>query len=193
MQRTQPFLLAMVVLAVCWFGMLALHEMGHICGAILTGGTVEKVVLYPLTVSSTTVSPNPHPLIVVWSGPLAGVLIPLILAACCRAPRAATARSVQPLAIFFAGYCLIANGAYIGVGSLHQIGDCREMANHGTPIWLMVGFGLIAVTLGLYLWHGLGTIQNFFDRQQPVDNRSLVWLSTMLVLILIVEFLFSPR
>src|SRR5438093_41686 len=62
-----------------WLGMQAVHESGHVLGAWLTGGRVERVVLHPLTISRTDLAENPHPLIVVWAGPVVGVLVPLVL------------------------------------------------------------------------------------------------------------------
>jgi hypothetical protein len=34
-----------------WLGMQAVHEAGHVLGARLSGGTVTRVALYPLTLS----------------------------------------------------------------------------------------------------------------------------------------------
>jgi hypothetical protein len=57
--------------------MMGVHELGHVVGAWLTGGVVQKVVLHPLAISRTDVEPNPQPLVVVWAGPFVGVLLPL--------------------------------------------------------------------------------------------------------------------
>jgi len=57
--------------------MMAVHEFGHVIGALTSGGVVERVVLYPLTISRTDVSPNPNPSIVVWLGPILGCVIPV--------------------------------------------------------------------------------------------------------------------
>ncbi len=62
-----------------WLGMQAVHELGHLLAAWLTGGRIAKVVLFPLSISRTDLAHNPHPLVVVWSGPLLGVALPLIL------------------------------------------------------------------------------------------------------------------
>ena len=62
-----------------WLGMQAAHELGHVLGALLTGGKIATVVLHPLTISRTELIDNPHPLIVVWGGPLVGVMLPLAL------------------------------------------------------------------------------------------------------------------
>jgi hypothetical protein len=88
--------------------MMALHELGHVVGAYLTGGGVERVVLQPFSISRTDVSPNPHPAIVVWLGPVFGCLIPLAI--CAVVPRSRA--RLRKIAHFIAGFCLIANGAY---------------------------------------------------------------------------------
>ena len=135
-----------------WLGMQAVHELGHVSGAWLTGGKVEQVVLHPLTISRTDLSENPVPLAVVWAGPLVGAILPLLLwlaAAATKVPGSFILR-------FFAGFCLIANGLYISLGSFGRIGDCGEMLRHGSAIWHLWLFGLIAAPIGIWLWHGQG-------------------------------------
>jgi hypothetical protein len=135
-----------------WLLMQAVHEAGHVLAAWLSGGRVAKVVLHPLTISRTDLAHNPAPVVVVWAGPVIGVLLPLLLwaiAAWRRMPGAFVLR-------FFAGFCLIANGAYIGAGSFERVGDCGEMLRHGTPMWALWLFGAATVPAGLALWHRLG-------------------------------------
>jgi hypothetical protein len=153
MARLSQAVLIVSTLLGSWLGMQAVHESGHVLGAWLTGGEVAKVVLHPLTISRTDLSSNPHPLVVVWLGPLVGVILPLLLwaiAAVSRMPGAFVAR-------FFAGFCLIANGAYIGFGSLDRIGDSGEMLRHGSALWQLCLFGALTVPAGLLLWHRQGT------------------------------------
>jgi len=45
----QIILIASTVLA-SWLGMQALHELGHVFGAWITGGEVKRVVLNPLLI-----------------------------------------------------------------------------------------------------------------------------------------------
>jgi hypothetical protein len=52
---------------------------------------------------------------------------------------------------FFAGFCLIANGAYIGVGSFAGVGDARDMLRHGSPRWLLAMSGILSTACGLWL------------------------------------------
>ena len=77
MKRLHQVLLIGTFLPLCWLAMMDVHELGHVVGAVATGGRVEKVVLDPLTISRTDVLPNPNPLLVVWAGPIVGVLLPL--------------------------------------------------------------------------------------------------------------------
>ncbi len=79
MKRFDQILLIASFVAFSWLAMQAVHELGHVLGASATGGTVTKVALHPLALSRTDVSPNPHPLLVVWAGPIVGALVPLIV------------------------------------------------------------------------------------------------------------------
>jgi hypothetical protein len=142
---------AAAALLVAWFAMQAVHECGHVLAAWLTGGTVQRVVLHPLSISRTDVSPNPHPLAVAWGGPLFGVAAPLVLLAASQY----LGDRLTTLLRFFAGFCLIANGAYIGAGSRYGIGDAGDLLRHGAPRWTLIAFGAIAFAAGLWMWHRL--------------------------------------
>ena len=52
MTRTQLILIGSTIVG-SWLGMQAVHEAGHVLGARVTGGRVERIVLYPLTISRT--------------------------------------------------------------------------------------------------------------------------------------------
>jgi hypothetical protein len=152
MMRLHQGILILSTLLGSWLGMQAVHELGHVIGAKLTGGQVAKVVLYPLTLSRTDLAENPHPLAVVWAGPVVGVLLPLIIwtvAAALRMPGAFVLR-------FFAGFCLVANGAYLAVGSFDRVGDCGEMLRNGSALWQLWLFGAVTMPAGFLLWHREG-------------------------------------
>src|SRR5262245_33140252 len=107
--RLPQFVLVGSTILGSWLGMHAIHESGHILGTWMSGGKIQKVVLHPLTISRTDLLENPHPLIVVWAGPVFGVVLPTIvwlLLALLRLRDAFVAR-------FFAGFCFVGNGAYI--------------------------------------------------------------------------------
>jgi hypothetical protein len=135
-----------------WLGMQAVHESGHVLAGWLTGGRIAKVVLHPLTISRTDLAENPSPLLVVWAGPVLGVLFPLAawgIAAGLRMPGSYVLR-------FFAGFCLVANGAYIAGGSFDRVGDCGEMLRRGSSMWHLWLFGAVSVPAGFALWHRQG-------------------------------------
>jgi len=144
--------------------MMAVHELGHVLGALATGGRVTQVVLHPLSISRTDVLPNPNPGIVVWFGPALGCLLPLAIIQ--LVPKRHSV--VRNITKFFAGFCLIANGLYIAIGSFGSIGDCQQMYRSGTPHWVMLAFGSVTIPLGLFLWHSLGSARNYWDSPTAV-------------------------
>src|SRR5690348_1700532 len=115
--RINQVVLILSAISFSWLGMQAVHEMGHVVGALATNADVKKVVLHPATISRTDVVDNTRPLIVVWAGPMVGVLVPVVIcltSAWMRLPSTFLWR-------FFAGFCLIANGVYIAFGSLSGV------------------------------------------------------------------------
>ena len=60
------------------------------------------------------------------------------------------------------GFCVRANGAYIGAGALLHAGDCRGLLQHGSPLWLLIGFGIASSAGGLNEWHQMGPLQEWF-------------------------------
>ena len=174
-------------LALSWLTMQAVHELGHVVHLWATGGTVEYVILHPLAISYTHPGKNPHPLIVAWGGAIWGCAIPLVLLVLIRA----TARPYAYLAAFFAGFCLIANGAYLAADSFLQGGDARELIAHGTPPWLPVLFGLAAIAAGLYLINGLGPHFGLGPAAGRVDRRAAVGISLALLLLVLLEVTLS--
>jgi hypothetical protein len=150
--RLHQVILILSTILASWLGMQAVHESGHVLGAWLSGGRVARVVLHPLTISRTDLADNPNPLVVVWAGPVVGVAVPLLLWGLAVAVRPPGVYVVQ----FFAGFCLLANGLYIGVGSFDRIGDCGEMLRHGSERWQLWLFGLATAPAGLWLWHRQG-------------------------------------
>lgn len=158
------------LLGVCWLGMQAVHEFGHVLHAWVSGGTVTRVVLHPLTISRTDVHPNPRPNVVTWGGPLWGSVLPLAAWIIARA----TQSRVRPVLAFFAGFCLIANGAYLGSAVWLPVGDAADLLHHGTPLWTLVLFALITIPLGLRLWNGLGRHFGLGADARPV-KRAAAW------------------
>ncbi len=138
-----------------WMGMLAVHELGHVLHAWASGGTVARVVLPPLGFSRTDVNTT-SPGFVAWGGPVWGTLLPLGALGVAQRSRLRSRPAFRRLALFFAGFCLIANGAYLAFGSFFDAGDTLDLLRDGTPRWTLIAFGCLTIPAGLYCWHRLG-------------------------------------
>jgi len=174
------------MIALSWLGMMIVHEAGHVFGAWTSGGTVSRVVLHPLQFSWTEVSLNPHPLWEVWAGAIVGVLAPLIawgIAAWFKA-------SFDYLLRFFAGFCLLANGAYLAVGVFDQVGDTAELLILGAQPWHLWLFGAVCIPSAFALWHGLGPKFGLGDAQGSVCSRHAVIIFGLLVAVILIETVF---
>lgn len=144
--------LAAALVPLCWLAMQIVHEVGHVLGAWVTGGRVTAVVLHPLAISRTDVSPNPRPLVVVWSGPLVGSVVPVVCWATARLRRWASAYLWR----FFAGFCLVANGVYLGYGVVEPVGDAHDILRYGGHVWQLAAFAVATSIAGIGLWNGQG-------------------------------------
>jgi hypothetical protein len=181
--RIPQVVLIVSMCALSWMGAMAVHEFGHVVGAWLTGGHVERVVLHPLAISRTDVRPNPQPLVVAWLGPVVGCLLPLILAlALARLNEVA-----RDLARFFAGVCLVVNGLYLAVGSFWRIGDAGDLLVHGAERWQLWAFGAFAAPFGVWLWNGLGPTFGFGIARGQVSRRAACTCAAMAIIVAIVE------
>lgn len=148
-----------------WYGMMIVHELGHVVGALLSGGNVERVVLGPLNFSRTDVSPNPHPRIEIWAGPVLGSLLPLGLWLIASHLRLRLAFLLR----FFAGFCLVANGAYFASAIALPVGDAEELVRLGSARWIVAAPGVLWLVGGLAVWNGMGA---HFGRAGGVVDRS---------------------
>jgi hypothetical protein len=189
MSRLFQALLIASTLVLSWLGMQVVHELGHVLGAWAGGETVNKVVLHPLMISRTDASHERHPLLVVWGGPILGSLLPLVVMVITRLIRSGVSYLFQ----FFAGFCLIANGAYIGVGSFGGVGDPGELIRYGAPGWTPIVFGLACVPLGLSFWNGLGTHFGMGRTSGEVDRRAALGTLGVVLIIVLVEVVFGRR
>ncbi len=153
----------LVTLLLSWYGMLATHELGHALHAWMSDGRVVRVVVPLVGFSRTDVWPNPHPLFVAWGGPVWGVLVPVAVWGIAQWLRPGVAHVPR----FAAGFSLIANGAYLGVGAFTAAGDAGDLMSLGARRWTLTAFALVTLPIGLYLWHGLGPRFGLRNRQQP--------------------------
>lgn len=183
--RGRQTVLVVSLLAIGWLGAMGVHELGHVVAAQATGARVTRVVWHPAALSRTDVAENASPGVVVWAGPIVGVVLPLVIAGVGSAMRLRWAYLVW----FFAGACLIVNGAYIGIGSFDGVGDTGVMLRSGSPRWALIVFGLATAPVGLYIWHrvsdrlGFGREPRAID---PVHTRAAAMVAGVMIVLLFV-------
>ncbi len=176
------WLFAICIVPLCWLAMMAVHELGHVLAAWTAGATVEKVVLHPLAFSRTDVGPNDSPRWIVWMGPAVGVVVPILLWLLVRVLWPAPAFLFR----FFAGFCLLANGLYLGVGWIDRVGDAGDLIRLGTPPWLMMAIGFPLAASGLMMWHKLAADFGFGRAAKPVSARLAIGVAMVLVVLAVV-------
>jgi len=172
---------ALAMLGLSWLGMMAIHELGHVAGAWVSGGTVRQVIMPVMGFSRTDVHPNPSPGVVVWAGPILGVLLPLagwVLFLGVRARGLVQLHFIEKPLRFFVGFCLVLNGAYLAFGSFDRIGDCAVILDTGTPAWTMWLFGGVTISAGFVLWHSLGPRLGLSQLQR----RPTAWITFALLI-----------
>ena len=175
-QRIDQCVLIASLLPLCWLVMLAAHETGHVLGARMTGARVVHVELHPLRISRTDVVENRRPLLVAWAGPVLGCTLPLAVWGLSRARRWRGEFVLR----FLSGFCLVGNGAYLGVGSWDRVGDAGVLLDGGCPVWSLWGFGAVTVVAGLWMWHGIGN--RFGWGSGGTVDRRVAWATLLLLL-----------
>lgn len=187
MKRQHQLVLVGSTLAFSWLAMQAVHELGHVVGSMLSGGQVAQVILHPARISETRLAENPHPQFVAWMGPLFGVTLP---AALMLVVRVANCRGWYVFQ-FFAGFCLVANGAYLAFGSIGRIGDAGDLLRHGAQALLLWLFGLVTIPTGLWLWYGLGPHFGLCS-SGGVDAGVAYLMLTLVVVLILLELFVCP-
>lgn len=165
-----------------WLLMMAVHELGHCLAAWTTGGTVQRVVLHPTSFSRTDISPNPAPLLVAWAGPVLGVVLPLLLWGV--ASLVVKRWRWQWLFQFFAVFCLLVNGLYIGLGWTQRVGDAGDMLCLGSEPWQLSMFG-IACLIAIFIC-GRGLEQRLRPRLAAAQTSGQLTFALALMLMITV-------
>jgi hypothetical protein len=114
-----------------------------------------------LPISRTDTANVECPLFVYGASAVFGVVFPVLLWLVVGGLRL----KIAYLFRFFAGYCLVGNGAYIGC-DFSVIGptDAGLLIEHGANRLVLILFGVLCVSAGLFLWHGQS--QLFFAKRE---------------------------
>lgn len=185
MNRFYQTLLILSTIGFSWLAMMTVHELGHVIHGCLSGGRLLHVELHPLAFSRTDFAVNPHPLFTAWGGVVWGILFPLLIWTIIHR----FIKRYNFLAAFFAGFCLVANGAYLAGGSFLSGGadDAGVILQYGGAQWQLLLYGIPSVAAGLWCWNGLGPHFGLGPAHSVVD-RSAAWAMTgLLFLIIIME------
>lgn len=185
-------MLIVSVLGFSWLGMMAVHELGHVLAAWSSDGKVSQVYLPPLGFSHTRLEANPCPLWVAWGGPVLGCIIPFVPLGLVRL----FAKEYTYLPRFFAGFCLIANGAYLAGGAVYggnDLDDGSVILNNGGAIWQLLLFSTITIPTGLWMLNGLGKYFGLGNEQSPgeVDRKAAIGTAIALMIVVLTEILFA--
>jgi hypothetical protein len=173
----------------CWLLMQAVHEAGHVLAGWWVGDRVERLVLNPLTTSRTDLSPGRNVLATTAAGPVFGAMVPAlvsVIASLSKLPGRAWLR-------FFAGFCLIANGAYLGIALFNPVGDAEVLLREQAPLWWLTLFGGITVPAGLLLWHQLGREFGWGANAKAISVCRATTVSVILMLVITIELAISTN
>lgn len=146
-------LLILVGIYPAWLAMMAVHEMGHVFHALISGGKVRRVSIPLWGFSFTELETNLHPRFVAWGGVIWGCLLPLVLLAALHVSHIKGA--VNRYVAFFVGFCFIANGAYLFSAIVDPVGDAADLVRDGVSQYLLCFIGFLGLCCGLFIWNRL--------------------------------------
>ncbi len=128
-----------IMLIVSWAVMTFTHEMGHIVGGLCCGGSIKSASVVPWRIPYSIFEPDPIPLVTLWSGLLAGVLVPILVAVVIN----------NASAWFVAHFCMLANGIYIAIAWLtgdRYLDTARLLEYGASPVLIVIYCG---ATIGI--------------------------------------------
>jgi len=192
--RTTSCILIATWLPFCWLAMQLLHELGHLVAAWRLGVEIVQFHFGLLTVSHTMLDDAGQSqatlLATTWAGPMAGMILPLVIwgiVALFRLREAFLAR-------FLAGFCLVANGCYLLCGPADGYADTGILLANGAMRWQLTVVGIIGITLGFLLWNRQGNNFAIGPTPRPIRPQSIavsvICLVTM-ILFALSRFCFS--
>lgn len=137
---TRRVLTLAALLLAAWCVMTVTHELGHIVGGWIGGGTLRDFEWRPWRLPHSQFQPDPFPRLTLWAGPIVGVAAPLFAAAMIR----------QLWAAFLGDFCLLANGVYLALAWItgDALLDTARLLEHGASRLSIAAYCVGTITLG---------------------------------------------
>lgn len=154
-----------------------IHESGHALNAVLTGGSLNKITMSPLSWCYTWTSGG-NRIFVIWGGFLWQTIIPIVLLFLCFKSRIAL------YALFLALVSFAESGIYMIAGAAAGIGDGGSLVKLGTPPFILITVGGILLLCCLPLSLPIGVLLGIGQKQTS-------FISTMMVLMPIQMYLLA--
>ena len=128
------------LLIVSWCVMVWTHEAGHLMGGWCCGAQLTVAEVRPWHLPYSDFSPDPHPLITLWGGPLIGVCAPVLIAVV----------GIRVWLWFVAHFCLLCNGVYLATAWFtgDSFLDTTKLLEHGANPWWIVLFCVATIVPG---------------------------------------------
>lgn len=158
--------------------MLLTHEVGHIVAAKLSGGEILAVEIAPGKLSSTILSRNPAPSFVVWAGFLSGWLLPFLSVPFWKTQRLYLGDTFKT----FAGFCVLAGGAYLAVGGNESFADTGQLIALGWNHYVLIVIGAAVAVAGyIFTRRAIICLIAAFKNRSPSAGEVLAWWSILIV------------
>lgn len=164
-------LFCVAVLALFWLSHMLVHELGHVATAWATGGTITYVDVRPWRFSTTLVSPNPHPSLVIWGGILGGWLAALATVPIWRWGLFGQVTQA------WAAFCWLSMGCYVALAGGETLSDSGALIGLGWSASLVSGPGVAMALVGYFV--GRRAVMTLVARREEFDARrcSAAWLA----------------
>ena len=163
-----------------WFVMTLTHEIGHVLGALVSGGSPVVIEIRPWRIPWSLYDPNPHPQITLWAGFVVGTLTPIFVW------RVSTRFQEQPsqFVAFVAWFCVVANGIYLLLGALGSDRelDSQQLMQAGANPVLVCCLGFVGTFVGY-----LGLRKVCQEISESSEHRRLGQVALGLVAFVIIQ------
>ncbi len=151
------------------FGNL-IHESGHALNAVLTGGSLNKITMSPLSWCYASTSGG-NETFVVWGGFLWQTIVPTVVLLLLWYFKS----RLSLYALFLVLVSFGASGVYMIAGAVAGVGDGGSLVRYGVPPFLLLTVGSVLLLFCLALSLPMGVLLG-------IGRKQTSFISTMMVL-----------